>query len=343
MPSTYQPEVAFFELPDGRAVCGRAPFRAQAKMPASGETAFYWNTFYLDDPEPWLVPENGVEIFESVDDMAEALGHSEEVPEIDWKPLEIGGFAALFKRVRAALDSGLLKKAVPAAVWHGERYSGRMRGLFERLAGGPSHLRAYGVFGGGKGFFGATPEVLFRLAEGKATTMALAGTTRLADGGTLANDPKQRDEHAFVVDHLEAQLAVFGKVRRGEPRVMRLGTVAHLLTPLEAEVSPEVTPEELTKALHPTPAVGVAPRSEEALEFLHAMRRDAGVPDSYAAPFGIAHEGVVELLVGIRAVDWDGKAVRIAAGCGVVDASSLEKEWEEALLKCRSVRSVFGI
>ena len=65
-----------------------------------------------------------------------------------------------------------------------------MRGLFERLAGGSSHLRAYGVFGGGKGFFGATPEVLFRLAGGKVTTMALAGTTRLADGATLTDDPK---------------------------------------------------------------------------------------------------------------------------------------------------------
>ena len=162
-------------------------------------------------------------------------------------------------------------------------------------------------------------------------------------GLRLLTTLSQCDEHAFVADYLEAQLATFGVVRRGETRVMRLGTVAHLLTPLEADVPASVKPEELTKSLHPTPAVGVSPRSEEALEFLHAMRRDAGVPDSYAAPFGISHEGVVELLVGIRAVDWDGKAVRIAAGCGVVGASSLEKEWEEALLKCRAIRSVFGI
>ena len=45
---------------------------------------------------------------------------------------------------------------------------------------------------------------------------------------------------------------------------------------------------ELVRALHPTPAMGILPRSAENLAALHAWRRQLEVPDTFGAPFGVS-------------------------------------------------------
>jgi isochorismate synthase EntC len=47
--------------------------------------------------------------------------------------------------------------------------------------------------------------------------------------------------------------------------------------------------------------------------------------------------------VAIRALFWEGDAVRLPAGCGLVAGSEATTEWDEIELKRAWVRRVFGL
>ena len=210
--------------------------------------------------------------------------------------------------------------------------------------GGESEqLRGFGCFGGGEGFLGATPEVLFRTRGERLETMALAGTAGRGEGAWLVSDEKQRNEHEIVVEHVVDRLAAVGAVSVEPVEPLDVGAMTHLITRVAVRMVGSWAAEDLVRLLHPTPALGVAPRSSANLRFLRGLREEAGVPGVFGAPFGVSVDGACEVLVAIRAVFWRGDAVKIAAGCGVVGASDFEKEWEEVGLKCGSVRELFGL
>jgi anthranilate synthase component 1 len=54
-------------------------------------------------------------------------------------------------------------------------------------------------------------------------------------------------------------------------------------------------------------------------------------------------EGEAHFVVMIRGLFWDDTHARIYAGCGVVEQSVFEKEWEEVKLKMKSIEKNFGL
>ena len=88
---------------------------------------------------------------------------------------------------------------------------------------------------------------------------------------------------------------------------------------------------ELLKKLHPTPAVGGFPRAE-AVKFIQQHEDfDRGW---YAAPIGwINTSGNGEFAVAIRSGLIMKNQVRFFAGCGIVQDSDPQKEWEETNMK----------
>jgi isochorismate synthase len=200
-------------------------------------------------------------------------------------------------------------------------------------------------------FVGATPERLIALKDHTATTMALAGSA--PRGGTahedaliaqaLLGDPKERDEHAIVVDSLRESLmqVCSGVVVDASPRVHKLENVQHLITAVRGQVERGQSVLDLVEHLHPTPAVGGFPRSR-ALELIR--QHEALDRGWYAAPIGwMDQHGQGEFVVGLRAALVRGDSATLFAGCGIVAGSDPATEYMEWGWKLRPMLSALGV
>jgi menaquinone-specific isochorismate synthase len=205
----------------------------------------------------------------------------------------------------------------------------------------------YGHWHLSSGVLGLTPELLFSHSEehpSKVHTMALAGTCPLSEANeAFLKNEKERHEHQLVVHGIYASLKKLGTVKKGEMQLLKLSKLAHLMTPIEIDLFHSFDFDNLVKCLHPTPALGAFPL-EEGREWLQGLQRE--IPRHfYGAPIGIKYSksGLSKCYVAIRNVQWDERGMRIGAGCGVVQESLFEKEWQEIQLKISSIREQLAL
>jgi len=203
------------------------------------------------------------------------------------------------------------------------------------------------VFADG-GFVGASPELLVRRAAGRLLSQPMAGTVPLGgheprDGAEgLLRSEKDLREHELVV---QAVVDAFGRMGAGPVRVdgpalVRLATVAHLATRVEAPAGGRPSVVEAALALHPTPAVGGTPVGA-ALATIAALE-PAG-RGRYAGPVGwVDAEGDGEFAVAIRSAEISGPRARLFAGAGIVAGSDAAAEWEETEAKLEPMRRALG-
>ena len=122
-----------------------------------------------------------------------------------------------------------------------------------------------------------------------------------------------------------------------EPTLLRNRTVQHLCTDLRARRRDHapVSLLELVGRLHPTPAVGGAPR-EAALEWL--ARHESFDRGWFAGPVGfLQSDGDGEFAVALRSALLRGRHATAWAGAGIVARSDPEAEYTETELKLRAV------
>ncbi|MBA4181814.1 MAG: isochorismate synthase [Anaerolinea sp.] len=260
----------------------------------------------------------------------------------------------------AGLDTPAWQDAVATAVGeiHANRYAKTVLARQRHIRLGPGWSRertmaalakrypACFVFQfetGGATWLGASPERLVSLADGIARADSLAGSCRrgtteeedAALGEQLLHDPKEREEHDFVVRATAASLAPHTRFleHAAEPVLMKLANIQHLHTPVTATVQPGTTIFDLVRAMHPTPAVGGWPRAE-ALDAIRRLERmDRGW---YAAPIGwLDFGGNGEFAVGLRSALITGNEATLFAGAGIVADSDPEREVAEIGLKFR--------
>ncbi|MDP9407313.1 MAG: chorismate-binding protein [Actinomycetota bacterium] len=219
-----------------------------------------------------------------------------------------------------------------------------LRGPLRRLAARYDDCWTFAV----DGLFGATPELLVRLADGVVTSRVLAGTTPRGDeaadreraDGLLAS-AKEREEHAHAVTSVRDALAPLCTAMDvpDEPFVLTLPNLMHLATDVSGVAADSATVLSLLEALHPTAAVCGTPR-RVAQEVLREVERlDRG---RYAGPVGwLDARGDGEWGIALRCaqVDRDDPTrVRLFAGCGIVADSDPAAELAESEAKMRPVR-----
>ncbi len=311
----------------------------KSPRPDAARPSFYAPDFLLSDPVPWQIYPHAAAV--SPDGLAQQLAQKNVRRE--WRGFDEAGFAASFAKAQDALRRGELRKAVPAVFETSDRpvdAAGRAKAL-RALANLPAGLMPYGCWDQTGGVLGASPELLFENDGVEIHTMAVAGTAR--GGATpdeMMDDPKERSEHGVVLDDLVAQLSPLGRVSRGATRLWRIGILSHLRTDLRLAPRAPVAFGDLVARLHPTPAVGTAPR-DHWREW--TARLDSGPRGRFAAPFGLAlPEGTARCLVAIRNVQWDAKSARCGAGCGLVAESNLDSELAELRLKLAATRGNLG-
>jgi salicylate biosynthesis isochorismate synthase/menaquinone-specific isochorismate synthase len=204
------------------------------------------------------------------------------------------------------------------------------------------------VFCVGRGestFIAASPELLIRREGLRASTLALAGSTRRsADpavddhlGEQLLRSHKDREEHAIVARRIERTLsrhAVWISAAP-EPELVRIANIQHLGTPIRAQLADLVGAIELAGMLHPTPAVGAEPR-ERGLALIPALEGiDRGW---YAGPIGwVDANDDGEFCVALRCALLRGEVARCYAGVGVVADSDPAAELAETEVKLQAL------
>jgi anthranilate synthase component 1 len=210
----------------------------------------------------------------------------------------------------------------------------------------PSPYMFYFEFGDCQ-LVGASPEILVRREGNKVTLRPIAGTRKrgstpekdIAMERELVADPKERAEHLMLIDlgrNDIGRIARTGSVKVTETMVVeRYSHVMHMVSNVEGEVDPALTPMQLLRATFPAGTVAGAPkvRSMEVIDELEPEKRSV-----YAGAAGyLGFNGNIDLAIAIRTgVVKDGQ-LHVQAAAGIVADSIPENEWRETQNKARAV------
>lgn len=198
----------------------------------------------------------------------------------------------------------------------------------------------YAVGRGEATFVGATPELLVRREGQRASTVALAASTRRsADPAVddhlaeqLLRSDKEREENAIVARRIARALRPHAVwvTAADEPTVIKVANIQHLATPIRAQLARPMDAIGLAGLLHPTPAVGAEPSS--AVKLIPALEGfDRGW---YAGTVGwVDATGDGEFCVALRCALLRGRDAHCYAGCGIVADSEPSAELAETEIK----------
>ena len=217
--------------------------------------------------------------------------------------------------------------------------------LIDGSARGKVFMYRYGdVF-----FCGCTPELLVSKKGSVVKSMCLAGTTNtgetVEDSACLAeqllNDAKNLREHAYVVHFIREVFSrnCFDVDIPEEPSILTLKHVQHLHTPVQAHVMEGRTLTSLVSQLHPTPALAGSPVGEALMCLREVESYNRGF---FGGAVGFVDgDGDGEFAVAIRSGVFDGECGWVYAGCGVVEGSDAQAEFNEIDMKLKTILSAF--
>jgi salicylate biosynthesis isochorismate synthase len=207
----------------------------------------------------------------------------------------------------------------------------------------------YAVGRGDATFIGATPELLIRRQGQRASTVALAGSTRRsADpavddhlGEQMLRSTKERGENLIVARRIARALKPFSVwvTVAEDPVVVKVANIQHLAAPIRAQLTAPLDAVTLAGLLHPTPAVGAEP--PEAVTEIPALEGfDRGW---YAGTVGWTDSsGDGEFCVALRCALLRGHHGRCYAGGGIVADSDPAAELAETEVKLQVMLPVLS-
>jgi salicylate biosynthesis isochorismate synthase/menaquinone-specific isochorismate synthase len=209
------------------------------------------------------------------------------------------------------------------------------------------------VFAVGRGdatFIAASPELLIRREGQRASTVALAGSTRRsADpavddhlGEQLLRSAKDIEENAIVARRIARALRPRSVwvTAAPEPSLVRVANIQHLAMPIRAQLTSPISAIELAGVMHPTPAVGGEPgeRAQALIPALEGLDRGW-----YSGPVGWTDAtGDGEFCVALRCALVRGRLAHCYSGCGIVRDSDPAAELAESEVKLEAMLPVLA-
>jgi menaquinone-specific isochorismate synthase len=207
------------------------------------------------------------------------------------------------------------------------------------------------VFGFGfqdKFFFGASPENLLSIKNNILYTEALAGSIKRSSNklidkrlsSSLLNSKKDTTEHQLVSEYIVKCLKKYSQNISHLPmKIKKLKNIQHLYTPIKARLKRNICLSEIIFDLFPTPAVCGKPKSQ-ALKILNEIENfDRGLFTGLIGWFNF--DGIAEYSVAIRSALIQKNRIFIYAGCGIVEGSNEEAEFQETKIKMETIKSLF--
>lgn len=333
---------AFLRLPTGEFLVLEGPF-----VSATEATADFGRMDFFGNSEEWWTAAKTYRLQrQELAQLLEPQLQARSLQRAQFRGPHQDSFESSFRTIQGKIQRGEIEKAVPMVAATAEQVpsAADLAHSIFNLLGLPTNLNIFGFWQKGHGLIGATPEILFDLTGTTLRTMALAGSCPKADAGqrvSLLKDPKEMKEHQLVVDDLALKLRPLGWLRQDRTTTVELPTIIHLLTQFELS-GVSKTPRELMRYLHPTAAMGVAPRA-------YGYQWMKELPDQkergyFGAPI-VFKTGPTDArcVVAIRSLFWNEKSTSVFAGCGIVAASVFEREWSELNAKIDSVYRMMGL
>lgn len=188
-------------------------------------------------------------------------------------------------------------------------------------------------------WMGATPELLLRKNDDRIETVALAGTMSSSLSTWSA---KNSEEQAMVVRYVEDVLQAFNvrNMQKNGPISVPAGNVCHLKTIFSALLSEEGAAIPLLAALHPTPAVCGYPK-DSAMQLIKATE---SIDRSFYSGFlGPVADGDFDFYVNLRSMRLYADVAELFVGGGIMKDSEPEDEWNETLLKSKTMGYFVGL
>lgn len=189
---------------------------------------------------------------------------------------------------------------------------------------------------------GATPELIANVRDGVLRTQAVAGT---GTSEALLRSDKDRHEHHLVVTDIVTSLEQLGLAPRVAqiPNVVPSGDIAHLVTPIEAELPTGLGVLDVVEQLHPTAALCGTPRDRARAWIAEHEGFDRGW---YGGPIGWADDhGNGTFVVALRCalIAANRQEVRCFGGAGIVAGSDPRLEGDETAAKMRAARQCLRV
>lgn len=300
------------------------------------------------DGRVWLTEINNLEYDSSTNFWNSSQVYRQSAVELSDGDFNAEDFKAGVANAVERISRGELKKVVIARDQLGRAGADfDIRSVLQKLAHRFEGCWIYSV----DGTFGASPELLVRVAHGQVSARVLAGTAgRGTDPGVdraiaaaLAASTKNLEEHAYAVDSLVNSLSPFCSQIDADPTPFSLAlpNVWHLASDVHGVLKSSSNALDLAAALHPTAAVAGTPTdvAQSVLEEIEGFDRGR-----YAGPVGwIGADGDGEWAIALRGGQLkkleDGSfEIRAYAGCGIVGESEPEAELAETKLKLSPVR-----
>lgn len=275
-------------------------------------------------------------------------GNQKSFPELTWNESNRSLFTSSFTKLQTLIEQKKVIKGVPWAYQTAKCHEAQSycQILVYQTQHVSSNLNIYGAELESESVIGGTPEWLFKIEKGGKIlhTLALAGTRWSGQERPQAQEKKDAREHQLVVDDIVEKLKPFGRVTTQERSWLNAGSVEHLHTPIHLESETVLDVQELLSVLHPTPAVGVFPRTPEALHWQSELPGFEERAD-FAAPWVVRNrkDGRAWALVALRQIRIRKDHIFIPAGCGVIDESVEEVEWKEIQKKIQSVKEAWNL
>ncbi|MDO5510630.1 MAG: chorismate-binding protein [Weeksellaceae bacterium] len=180
-------------------------------------------------------------------------------------------------------------------------------------------------------WLGATPELLVEWEKGVLKTMALAATRKAGFEGEWT--AKERDEHQWVLDYIVEKLDRYD-VHVGETETVQIRQLEHLRTPIAAHNVPADDLAGIVEALHPTPAICGIPMREAYDLIMQLEKHNRGL---YTGYLGVVTDDQTAFYVNLRCASLHSNYTAAYVGGGITQGSEPLKEWEETILKSKSL------
>lgn len=197
-------------------------------------------------------------------------------------------------------------------------------------------------------FFGASPEGLIKFHDKKVTIDVLAGSISRGkdddEDKVLENEmitsSKLNREHEFVVHQIKKAISKFVmKIISNKIPIKKLQNIQHLHTILQSELLADKNMFEIIEAIYPTGAICGEPK-DKALTLLKKLEEHRrGLYSGIIGHFNVFDEG--EFVVAIRSAIFNKNKLYAYSGCGLVEGSDPDKEYDETELKLRAILAFF--
>ena len=200
---------------------------------------------------------------------------------------------------------------------------------------------------------GSSPELLVRVAGGRATVRPIAGTrprgaTPAEDerlSAELLADEKERAEHVMLVDlgrNDVGRIARYGSVDVTElMRIEKYSHVLHIVSQVEGVIGDDASAVDVFRATFPAGTMTGAPKVR-AMEIIDELEPERRGPYAGAVGYIASGDRRMDLAITIRTCVVANGTASVQAGAGIVADSVPEREWEETENKALAMLTAIG-